>query len=155
MKKKTNKAFTLIEMLLVILIIGVIVGIVLPRVGGMGESAKIKAAMADLRSIKSAIEVYYMNNSSYPATGSAALETALQGETNRILDELPDDVFAAAGTKYVYILNGAYYVVYSVGKSGTGAVTVAADAVTISGADPIWVSNCKTQNHGEGGAVPE
>ena len=61
-----EKGFTLIEMLLVVAIIGFLVAILLPSVGGVGEGAKVRAVKADLRTLKSAIEVYYISFGLYP-----------------------------------------------------------------------------------------
>ena len=68
---KKAKGFTLIEMLLVVAIIGFLVAILLPSVGGVGEGAKVRAAKADLRTLKSGIEVYYIAFGVYPPVGGA------------------------------------------------------------------------------------
>lgn len=146
-----NRGFTLLEILVVIAVIGILAAILIPRFTGIQTDAKKKQAMAELGSLKTAVEVYRNNNDAYPA--AATWDSLLVAETNRVVDEVPNDPFRAAGNKYTYALDttaGSYYVIYSYGPDGTaGTITVASDAVTAggAGADNIWVSNCKTNNH--------
>lgn len=145
-----NRGFTLLEILVVIAVIGILAAILVPRFTGIQTDAKKKQAMAELGSLKTAVEVYRNNNNGYPA--AATWDSLLVAQTNRIVDEVPSDPFRTSG-KYSYALDttaGSYYVIYSYGPDGAeGTITVAADAVTASGAgaDNIWVSNCKTCNH--------
>lgn len=74
-----KKGFTLIELLIVIAVISILIGIALPRFKGMQEEGKIAQAKAELRTLQTAVESYYIhNNNTYPATG-AAWQTALTG----------------------------------------------------------------------------
>ncbi|MDD5774170.1 MAG: type II secretion system protein GspG [bacterium] len=144
-----EKGFTLLEILVVIAVIGILVAILVPRFSGIQTDAKKKQAMSELRSLKTAVEIYKNNNNAYPA--KAGWDTLLVNQTNRIIDEVPNDPFGT--TKYSYDLDtttSSYYVIYSVGPDGApGTITLGADAVTASGAgtDNIWVSNVKTGNH--------
>lgn len=146
-----NRGFTLLEILVVIAVIGILMAVLIPRFTGIQTDAKKKQALSELRSLKTAVEIYRNNNNAYPA--AATWDSLLVAETNRVIDEVPNDPFRAAGNKYTYGLDttaGSYYVIYSYGPDGTaGTITVASDAVTASGAgtDNIWVSNCKTNNH--------
>ncbi len=144
-----ERGFTLLEILVVIAVIGILVAILVPRFSGIQTDAKKKQTMADLKSLKMAVEMYKNNNHVYPA--AAGWDTLLLAETSRVVDEVPNDPFGT--TKYTYDLDTAtsgYYVIYSVGVDGAaGTITLSADAVTASGAgaDNIWVSNSKTGNH--------
>ncbi len=60
--------FTLIEMLVVITIIGLIVGLVGPRVLGYLSESKIKTAKIQIESLSSALDLYYLDNGRYPST---------------------------------------------------------------------------------------
>jgi prepilin-type N-terminal cleavage/methylation domain-containing protein len=68
---KKRDGFTLIELLIVIVIIGILAAIAIPKFGKTREKAYFKAMMSDLRNIQSQQEVYYSNpanNYSYAST---------------------------------------------------------------------------------------
>ena len=69
MKRREHPGgFTLIELLLVVVIIGILAAIVVPRLAGKGDEAKIAAATADLKVLREALERYELDNGAYPAT---------------------------------------------------------------------------------------
>ena len=72
--KKTN-GFTLIELLIVIVIIGILAAIAIPKFGKTREKAYFKAMMSDLRNLQSQQEVYYSNpaNNYTYATATSSL----------------------------------------------------------------------------------
>jgi len=66
---KTRKAFTLVEILLVVVIIGVLVAMVLPNLAGRGEEARRAAAQADIEAnLSIALDLYELDNGRYPTT---------------------------------------------------------------------------------------
>lgn len=65
---RRTRGFTLIEIMMVVIIIGIVVAIVVPNVVGRGEKARIQAQEADLRGIAQALELYKMDNRRYPTT---------------------------------------------------------------------------------------
>lgn len=66
MKKQTG--FTLIELMVVLVILGIIMGLVVPNVVGRGDEARIRAAQTDISTISQALEMYRLHNSHYPST---------------------------------------------------------------------------------------
>ncbi len=66
-----KKAFTLIELMVVIAIIGIIASIVLVSVVSVGEKARDAVRKLDLTQIQKALEVYQIDNDSYPSTGGS------------------------------------------------------------------------------------
>jgi general secretion pathway protein G len=67
--------FTLVEMLVVIAIIGLVVGLVGPRVLNYLSESKVKAAKIQIESFSAALDLYYLDNGGYPDAnqGLAAL----------------------------------------------------------------------------------
>lgn len=141
-----SKSFTIIELLIVITVIAILVGIALPRFKGMQDEGNIAKAKGELRTLQTAVESYYIhNNSTYPATGSAALQTALASAVPNIIDYVPTDPFSSTGLDYSYVLGGTnnkFYVLYSVGPSGNGSAVITGDAVVeTNGSSCIYTSN--------------
>ncbi|MDO7645819.1 MAG: type II secretion system major pseudopilin GspG, partial [Reinekea forsetii] len=66
MKKQTG--FTLIELMVVLVILGIIFGLVVPNVVGRGDEARVTAAHADMSTIGQSLEMYRLHNSHYPST---------------------------------------------------------------------------------------
>jgi len=141
-----KKGFTLIELLIVIAVISILIGIALPRFKGMQDEGNIAKAKAELRTLQSALESYYIhNNNTYPATGSSALETALSTAVPSIIDHVPTDPFSSTAADYVYVMGGTnnkFYIVYSVGPAGNGSAVITSDEVVeTNGSSCIYASN--------------
>ncbi len=71
-KAACRRGFTLIELMIVIVILGVLMGTILPRLTGAQSSARDTGRMADLHSIAQALETYYDYNSEYPGISGGA-----------------------------------------------------------------------------------
>jgi type IV pilus assembly protein PilA len=68
---KARKGFTLIELLIVIVIIGILAAIAIPKFGKTREKAYFKAMMSDLRNLQSQQELYYSRpDASYQYAGA-------------------------------------------------------------------------------------
>src|SRR5437588_12048435 len=79
--RRAEAGFTLVEMLVVIAIIGLIMGLVGPRVlGYLGES-KVKAAKLQIESFSSSLDLFYLDVGRYP-TGSEGLTALAQRPGN-------------------------------------------------------------------------
>ncbi|HBG62530.1 MAG: type II secretion system protein GspG [Omnitrophica WOR_2 bacterium GWF2_38_59] len=74
---KGNKAFTLIEIMLVVIIIAALAAMVVPRLVGRSEQAKVSVAKSDINSqLATALKLYELDNGTFPSTeqGLAALK---------------------------------------------------------------------------------
>ena len=116
-----KKAFTLVELMLVVIIIGVLIAMVAPRLAGRSEQAKVAAARADIQAnLASALDLYEIDNSVYPEK----LEDLIVKPSNAsnwkgpYLKRKPIDPW---GNPYVYKYPGTLgdYDLISYGKSGT------------------------------------
>jgi general secretion pathway protein G len=69
-QRTTHNAFTLIELMLVVVILGALAAMIVPRMAGRSQQAKISIAKADIVSnIPSALDLYELDNGTYPSTG--------------------------------------------------------------------------------------
>jgi prepilin-type N-terminal cleavage/methylation domain-containing protein len=73
--RKHNRAFTLIELIVVVLILGILATVALPKFIGQSDSAKINGTLQSLSVLRTAIDTYRVTNTSYPTV--ANLPTAL------------------------------------------------------------------------------
>jgi general secretion pathway protein G len=65
--RNRRRAFTLVELMMVVMIIGILAALVIPKIAGSGKEARIKAAYTDIHGgIKAALDQYEMQNDSYP-----------------------------------------------------------------------------------------
>ena len=69
--KNHKKAFTLIELLLVVLILGALAAIAIPKISASSTTAKINACNTNVDILNSQIEMYRADTGSYPATLNA------------------------------------------------------------------------------------
>ncbi|MBI4343165.1 MAG: prepilin-type N-terminal cleavage/methylation domain-containing protein [Candidatus Omnitrophica bacterium] len=148
-RHQRDSAFTLIEMMIVIVVIAILLGVLLPQFRGTQDEAAIQRARSELRTLATALESYYIHNSNAFPAALSSLTTA----SPRIVSSIPDDPFRAA-TDYTYFVstNSHYYVVLSYGPnraaeitaiSTTGALTgTVTDDVCITNGTPAGTSSC-------------
>ena len=65
-KLKTSQGFSLIELLVVLVILGLIAGLVVPNVMQRGEDAKLRAAKAEIQRISMAVDEFYLDSGRAP-----------------------------------------------------------------------------------------
>ena len=73
MLRNTRKGFTLIELLIVVVIIGILAAIAIPKFANTKQKAYIAAMKSDLRNLVTAEESYFADSSKYAIASNAAL----------------------------------------------------------------------------------
>jgi general secretion pathway protein G len=86
-KNLLQRGFTLVELLIVIVILGILAGIVVFAVGNLTNNAKTNACNTEKSSITTAAEAYKAQNGSYPANMAALTSTT--GSSGALLKSTP------------------------------------------------------------------
>ena len=83
MRRDDQKGFTLIEIMLVIIIIGILVAIVTPQFAGRSEKARIAAARTDIEAnLSTVLDLYELDNGHYPTTDQGLMALIQEPTTN-------------------------------------------------------------------------
>lgn len=123
--RRSQAGFTLIEIMVVVVIIGLLAAVVVPRVMDRPDEARIAKARQDIRALEAALNLYRLDNYNYPTTDQG-LEALVEKPTDPeppkykeggYVDRLPKDPWQRP---YLYLSPGEHgeYDVYSLGKDG-------------------------------------
>jgi prepilin-type N-terminal cleavage/methylation domain-containing protein len=103
--KKSQRGFTLVELLVVIAIIGILATLLLLQLGVARQRARDAKRIADINQVRTAIELYYDDNGSYPVRSTFA--TLASDLAPKYLTLLPVDPLNTALYRYGYAFNPA------------------------------------------------
>jgi general secretion pathway protein G len=126
LQRRTQGGFTLIEIMVVVVILGILAALVVPQVMSRPDQAKVTVAKGDIKAIAAALDMYKLDNFAYPSTqqGLDALVKKPSGTPqpknwNRdgYLKRLPKDPW---GNDYQYLSPGTQgqFALYSFGADG-------------------------------------
>ena len=112
---KNNLGFTLIELMVVIVILGVLAGLIVPKIMGRPEEAKQLKAKMQIESLGTALKLYKLDSGMYPSTEQGLLALVQAPETGNVprkwrqggyLDKgrVPKDPW---GNEFIYLSPGA------------------------------------------------
>jgi general secretion pathway protein G len=102
MNKKIQRGFTLIEVMIVVVILGILASIVVPKIMGRPDEARATRTLQDIRAISAALDLYRLDNFSYPSTDQglealvtkpANLASGAHWKQGGYLDGLPQDAW--------------------------------------------------------------
>ena len=108
--RQSRRGFTLIELMVVVVIIGVLAALIVPNVLERADDAKLVAARVDVDNLKNALKLYKLDNQRYPSA-EQGLESLVRKPSagsvppnwRAYLDKLPADPW---GKPYQYIFPG-------------------------------------------------
>ena len=126
-ERKSEQGFTLVELLVVIVIIGLLATIVAINVIPAGDQAAVEKAKADIATLEQAVEMYRLDNLTYPTTTDglqalvsppASLATPARYRRGGYIKRLPNDPW---GRPYLYAAPGRNgpFDIFSLGADGT------------------------------------
>jgi general secretion pathway protein G len=115
-KKLDAHGFTLIELMVVLVILGVLASLIVPRIMGRPEEARRIKARVDIQSLETAVKLYNLDNGNYPTTEQglqALIEPPATGTLPKNWREggylekgkIPVDPW---GNEYVYLCPGSH-----------------------------------------------
>ena len=111
---KKNNGFTLIELMIVVLIIGILSGVTLSVLnsGGIRQKAKDTQRTADIKRIQTALELYFSDHRGYPKSSVwISANTGLSSLVGPYIDKIPTDPSGSTGAGPCAAA-GAYYYSY-------------------------------------------
>jgi general secretion pathway protein G len=134
LNKKQDKGFTIVELLIVIVVIGILAGLVITTYNGIQQKARNTERTTDLKTFQSQLEAYYANNGRYPATSdlgttSASNVTFIASNMKGMDKETLRDPKAAAGD-------------YSLLNTGTGTADKYTYAPSPASCDDSGSADC-------------
>jgi general secretion pathway protein G len=131
------RGFTLIEIMVVVIIIGLLAAVIVPQVVGRVDEARVNKAKQDLQSIETALTMYRLDNFKYPTTDQGLRALVQQPSDPSIRNWRPGGYLQRGGSKdpwgndYQYVYpgtRGREYDLFTFGADGqTGGEGIDAD----------------------------
>jgi general secretion pathway protein G len=121
---RLQKGFSLIEIMVVVVILGILASIVVPKIISRPDEARVVKAKQDVLAIQNALDLYKLDNGVYPTTDQGLLALVEKPTTNpeprdwkQYLKSLPKDPW---GREYLYLNPGEHgdIDIFTLGASG-------------------------------------
>ena len=123
---KNNSGFTLIEVMIVVVILGILAAVVVPNLMDRPDTARIAAAKSDIAVLMQQLKLYRLDNTTYPSTDQGLMALTVKPTTSPVptnwktggyLERLPNDPWKRP---YLYLNPGVKgeIDVYSQGADG-------------------------------------
>ena len=119
-----RRGYTLLEIVVVVFIIGLLATLIAPRILGRTDDARRAKAVADMKSIEQALNLYRLDTGGYPTTAQGLEALVKKPETppvpktwnpNGYLEQVPLDPW---GNAYIYVADGTRFTLRSHGADG-------------------------------------
>jgi general secretion pathway protein G len=123
------QAFTLLELMVVVVILGILAAFIVPRISKRPEDARVTKARIEISNLEQALELYYLDTGVYPSTEQGLRALIEIPDTGDIPENWKSGGYLAKskvprdpwGNEYVYMAPGTHngdYDLYSLGKDG-------------------------------------
>jgi len=121
MSYRRDRGFTLLEILVVVMILGLLISLAAPRIIGRTDEARIVKAKADIKAIEEALNMYKLDSGIYPTTEQGLIALVEEPDTGNIprrwreggyLERVPVDPW---DNEFLYASDGRQYVLRSLG----------------------------------------
>ncbi|AMV71372.1 type II secretion system major pseudopilin GspG [Desulfuromonas carbonis] len=124
--RRDQRGFTLIEIMVVVVILGILAAIVVPRLLSRPDEARVTKAQADIKGLESSIGLFKLDNGFYPATEQGLQALVSKPTVGRIPSKYPDGGYLKKvpldpwGNNYLYLSPGVHgdYDLLSYGADG-------------------------------------
>lgn len=124
-----TKGFSLIELMIVVVILGLLAGLLVPRIMDRPEEARVSKARMDIRTLETALRFYRLDNGFYPTTEQGLQALVRKPETRPVPDNWRSGGYLEAasipkdpwGNQYIYRSpgdQGRDYEIISLGADG-------------------------------------
>lgn len=117
--KRSEEGFTLVELLVVVVIIGVLVAIAIPMYGSYRKGAANKSAQSDVRGAITAVEQYYSENANkYPPSTAGTLGVAVDFKDTTQTGNVPQKATVSPGNTLSFVNKTDTYYICAVNSDG-------------------------------------
>lgn len=124
--RKTNKGFTLLEVMIVLAILGMIIGMVSTNLLSNSDSAKLQSTAIEIKNLQSVLDMYKLKAGNYPTTEQGLEALVSMPEIEPLPRNYPEDGFIERvpedkwGNLYILVSPGEMgkYDLYSMGPDG-------------------------------------
>ncbi|RUM43161.1 MAG: type II secretion system protein GspG [Desulfurobacterium sp.] len=121
--ERRRRGFTLIELMVVIVILGLLAALVAPKFLKRGEEAKVTTTEVQMKNIEQALKLYKLHNSFYPTTEQGLKALVEKPEEDPVpknwkgpyMEKIPKDAW---GNDFIYISDGKQFNLISPGPDG-------------------------------------
>ncbi|MBF0341043.1 MAG: type II secretion system major pseudopilin GspG [Magnetococcales bacterium] len=124
--KPASAGFTLIEIMVVVVILGILATLIIPKIMSRPDEARHTKAVLDIQSIGQALDLYRLDNNNYPTTEQGLLALVVKPEAAPVPRRWRQEGYLAKppidpwGNPYVYLSPGLHgnYDLLSLGADG-------------------------------------